>query len=105
MVEKMRSRLKAAAYTTGGKDFAKMLREQDKDHSGHISWPEFRQMCRRVLKLTGEDAKLRAIFQSLDFDQSGDVGIDELVAFVQDPVGRIRARMRRAAESMVGDDW
>ena len=76
--------MKAAAYTQGGKDWEKLFREQDKDHSGQVDWPEFLSMCRRVLKLTSDkadDKSLGRVFGMLDGDRSGTVSIEELCAF------------------------
>ena len=77
-VELVQTRMKAAAYTQGGKDWEKLFREQDKDHSGQVDWPEFLSMCRRVLKLTGakaDDKSLGRVFGMLDGDRSG-CGVD-----------------------------
>ena len=66
---------------------AKLFREQDKDHSGQIGWGEFVSMCRKVLKLTGDDASeasLRHVFRQLDKDQSGEISVEELIAFVRE---------------------
>mmetsp|Transcript_76975 Transcript_76975/g.249397 ORF Transcript_76975/g.249397 Transcript_76975/m.249397 type:complete len:809 (-) Transcript_76975:45-2471(-) len=77
----------------------------EKDHSGKIDWFEFRQMCRRVLKIDGEDVHLFAIFQSIDADGSGEVAIEELVSFISDPVDRMRTRLRAAAEERSPGNW
>merc|ERR1719261_1735097 len=104
MVKKMRSKMKGASYNVGGRDWAKLFREQDKDHSGHISVDEFLSMCRRVLKLTKDEAPektLKMVFRSLDEDQSGEVSVEELVAFVD--LERIQARLRGAAQALDGE--
>jgi len=98
-MDRLRARLKGAAYNVGGRDWAKLFREQDRDRSGCIGWEEFRKMCRRVLKLTDQEAVLRALFLSLDADGSGSLEIEELVAYVQDPIARMSARLKSAAEA------
>jgi Ca2+-binding EF-hand superfamily protein len=105
LLKKVCSRVKAAAYTYGGKDWTKLFREQDKDRSGEISWPEFYSMCRRVLRLTEDEQQLRVVFKCVDFDGDGEVSIDELVIMVKDPVSRMRLRLRDAVETAGGDDW
>jgi Ca2+-binding EF-hand superfamily protein len=83
MLKKISGRMKAAAYTNGGQDWAKLFKEMDKDHDGEISWTEFYSMCRRVLKLTDPEPELKAIFQFLDSDGSGEISIDELISLVK----------------------
>jgi len=104
-IEKVRSRLEAAACNLEGKDIAAIFRAQDKDHPGFIGWPEFSKFCRRVLRISAEDCHLRAVFGNMDFDGSGEVSIDELVAFLQDPVERMRSRLRVAAQCVGGERW
>lgn len=85
MLKTLQSKIKAAAYTTGGKDWSELFRRQDKDHSGELTWEEWRVMCRKVVKLNPADfpdTDLRAVFEALDEDGGGTVGIVELIAFV-----------------------
>jgi len=106
VVTAMRTRLRDAAWTAGGSNWAKLFRIEDKDRSGHLDWDEFRSMARRMLKLNEDrapDAQLRAVFNSLDADGSGYVEYEELVAFVEDPVERMRARLCAAAVDV--SDW
>ena len=39
------------------------------------------------------------------FRTSGQVGVDEVIAFLQDPVARMRRRLKAALLSKGGDDW
>jgi hypothetical protein len=55
--------------------------EQDKNRSGKISWPEFKSMCRKVLKLTDEDAQLLKIFRIIDNGRAGYITIGKMIAF------------------------
>jgi len=98
-ITSMRTRMRDAAWTAGGSDWAKLFRLEDKDHSGRLDWDEFRSMCRRLFKLSelhAPDAHLRAVFTSLDVDASGGLEFEELVAFVEDPVRRMRGRLNAA---------
>lgn len=81
--KKVLSRLKAAAYTDHGADWTKLFREQDKNHSGKIDWPEFLSMCRRVLRLTDPDGSLLHLFKSIDTKRRGYITIGKLVAYVE----------------------
>jgi len=104
LMNQLRKRLKGAAYSAGGTDWAKLFREQDRDNSGNIGWEEFKQMCRRTLKLTEPEPILSALFMSLDGDQSGELEIEELVAYITDPVGRMRHCLKQATEEVDGMD-
>jgi Ca2+-binding EF-hand superfamily protein len=98
-ITSMRTRMRDAAWTAGGSDWGKLFRLEDRDHSGRLDWDEFRSMCRRVLKINetvAPDAHIRAVFQSLDVDKSGELDLEELVAFVDDPVQRMRFRLNAA---------
>lgn len=104
VVSIMRSRLKAASYKAGGEDWPSLFFSLDKDHSGILSWEEFRSCCRRVLRIQAEDRGLRTVFRSLDMDASGEVSIQELVAFIMDPVQRMQWRLQEAVNAN-GEDW
>jgi len=83
----VRVRLKAAAYKEGGRKWAELIRQQDKDRSGFIEFEEFRDMCRVILKLPSkdhDDDELLQVFLTVDEDGSGEVSIEELIAFVED---------------------
>jgi len=106
LVSHMRVRLKEAAWCARGVDWVSLFHAEDKDRSGKIDWDEFRRMCRLRLRLNerkAPDHYLRAVFQSLDDDHSGEVELEELLGFVADPVGRMLQRLRRAARTM--PDW
>eukprot|EP00932_Pfiesteria_piscicida_P017759 SRR837773.4634.p1 GENE.SRR837773.4634~~SRR837773.4634.p1 ORF type:complete len:574 (+),score=168.24 SRR837773.4634:142-1722(+) len=106
LVTRIRACLRDAAWSVGGSDWGKLFRHEDKNHSGTLSWDEFRSMCRRVLRLRDTaipDSWLRLIFRSLDMNEGGELELEELVTFVEDPLRRMRARFVAAAP---GDgDW
>jgi len=106
LVAQMRVLMKEAAWSAKGVDWVMLFQMEDKDHSGAITWDEFRTMCRSKLRLTerrAPDRQLRAVFRSLDADQSGAIEIEELVGFLADPVGRMMQRLIKAARAM--PDW
>lgn len=82
--EKLRSRIKAAAYDKGRQNWRRLFREQDKNFSGGISFEEFTSMCRKVLKLDEPVNDLRQVFNCIDSDRSGECDIEELVHFVSE---------------------
>jgi len=104
LAEQVRSRLKGAAQYLHQQDWRRFLQSQDADGSGQISYREFRVMCTAELKLQEPDENLKLVFDSLDFDSSGEISIAELIEFVADPAQRMRSRMKAAAAA-TGNDW
>lgn len=83
----VRIRLKSQALKVHGAGWEELVREVDKDNSGHVDWEEFRSMCRTVLTLASKevgDYELLQVFQAIDEDGSGEISLDELIAFVND---------------------
>jgi Ca2+-binding EF-hand superfamily protein len=101
LVRKICARLKGASYTAGGKDWAKLFREQDKDRSGYMSYKEFWSMSCRVLKLKEKESILKAAFRTIDLDGSDQVAFDDIIAFVSDPSFRVKLGIR----ALGMDNW
>jgi len=80
--ERMRARLKRAVRETGN-DWRKIVKEHDLDNSGQISFSEFRRLCHYRLKMLDRDVHLRQVFKAVDEDQSGEISIRELTAWVE----------------------
>jgi len=83
---RMRHRLKAAAYTSGGVNWKKLFRFYDRDNSGQIGYTEFKRLVRTDAKLTRSqlpDENLRTIFKLVDTDDSGEIGYTEFLAWVE----------------------
>eukprot|EP01044_Picomonas_judraskeda_P002122 COSAG03_NODE_142_length_11687_cov_11.710131_9_plen_1477_part_00 len=81
----VQQRLKAHSYGTSGQDPMKAFKHFDKDNSGALDFDEFRAAVRKVGHMTTEaisDDDLRALFESLDADESGDVQLDEMTSFI-----------------------
>ena len=49
------TKLRAAAYTSGGVDYGKLFRHYDRDNSGLIDFREFCSLLRRDAKLSKKD--------------------------------------------------
>ena len=87
MLDHIRRKLRAAAYTHGGVDVEALFRHYDRDNSGDIGFDEFRSAVRRDAKVPQahlSDAQLRTLFRSVDTDDSGDVTLNELTVFLAD---------------------
>ena len=81
----LRSKMKAASYGMGGQDPRRVLRKFDKDSSGELELAEFAKAIRTGGHLTKKDvsdADIKHMFDALDMDGSGHVGIDELTDLV-----------------------
>ena len=108
-------KLQAASYTAGGRDFAKLFRQLDRDNSGAISADELRRCIRRELRVPVpliSDKEIAALFAMLDADESGEVELAELTDFLQNGppltvglINVVRTSMRDAAFSLAGDRW
>lgn len=89
MLEKVRSKIKAAAYTgvsnKSGRNFEALFSEFDRDDSGQLELEEVKRALRRTLKISPSDISDGLIAQlcsTLDADASGSVSIKELVEFI-----------------------
>lgn len=105
IISLMRSRMKAAGLQKFGLKWTKLFDHLDLDHSGLVTWEEFRLAVRNLLKLQEDDVHLRIVFRSLDTDGSGSISQDELVSFVADPLARMRAHLRAAAGLQTSEEW
>ena len=87
MVALLRQKLRAAAYTAGGKDFQKLFKHYDRDNSGTLEFDEFRSALRRDAKIAKKDvsdAQLRKVFRAVDEDGGGEIDVDEFIAWVEE---------------------
>jgi len=85
-IETFRNKVKAAAYTgTGGRQLDVIFGRFDKDGSGHLEDHELRSALRRTLRIPPtviSDQEISSLCGMLDTDNSGSVGINELINFV-----------------------
>ncbi|GMI08997.1 hypothetical protein TrRE_jg3574 [Triparma retinervis] len=80
----VQKRLSAAQY---GCDMRTFFKRQDKDRSGLLDPEEFRSILRRILRITPDelpDEDIYKLIQVLDTDKSGDLDINEIVAFIEE---------------------
>ena len=76
----LQRKLGAAAYSIGGIDAEKLFHRYDKDHSGELEFEEFRLVVRRdvgIVERDVPDEELREMYQFVDSDGGGTIGIDE----------------------------
>jgi Ca2+-binding EF-hand superfamily protein len=76
----LRRKLGAAAYSIGGIDAERLFRQYDKDRSGALEFEEFRTVVRRdvgIVEREVPDEELREMYDFVDSDGSGTIGIDE----------------------------
>merc|ERR1712113_1242708 len=85
-VEKVRSKMKAAAYTgTSGRQLEVVFARFDKGRSGHLEDEEVRRALRGTLRIPPSmisDAEISSLCALLDADNLGTVAVKELVTFV-----------------------
>jgi hypothetical protein len=84
--KKVRSKLKAAAYTQGGVDWHKLFNHYDRDNSGEIGMVEFKRLLRSDAKIPVSqlsDTDVKSLFNSIDTDGSGEIDADEFLVWVK----------------------
>ena len=84
--KKVRSKLKAAAYTQGGVDWHKLFNHYDRDNSGEIGMMEFKRLLRSDAKIPVSqlsDTDVKSLFNSIDTDGSGEIDADEFLVWVK----------------------
>ena len=82
---KLRTKLRAAAYAQGGIDWEKLFHHYDRDNKGTLDYVEFRSAVRRDGKMnatTLHDKDLQLIFQKVDYDESGEIDLQEFTAWL-----------------------
>lgn len=82
-IARVKMRLRKAAGIVGGSDWRFFFHQCDPDNIGFFDWAHFLQMCRDKLHLNDRENSLRVLFDKLDLDGSGELQIDELIAFIE----------------------
>jgi len=86
LLHKIKSKLRASSYTSGGMDFRGMFRMFDRDGNGTLDLGELKALVRKHLKIPPRDissVELDALFAFLDEDGGGTLDMDELVKFLE----------------------
>ena len=81
----LRLKMKAHSYGKSGQDPAKVFQHFDRDNTGFLDQSEFTAAVRKVGKMTAReiaDEDLCKLFNSLDLDGGGDIGMAELTGFI-----------------------
>ena len=102
----IRRKLTAISYGAKGQDPGRLFKAYDRDGSGQLDFTEFKAAIRKGGHMTVamiSDDDLKRMFDSLDKDRSGDVGIEELTGFVWgedpgSPADTPRQRRKKAEE-------
>ena len=81
----MKKKLRSVAYQAPKQDPRRLFAQYDKDKSGELDQAEFISAVRKGGKVAAKvlsDADLKAMFRTIDDDDSGGMSIDELITFV-----------------------
>lgn len=88
-MSKLQDKFKALEQATpGGINWLRVFRKFDTSGDGELSLAEFRSLIRREFHLVNEDVsdmECRCVFEHLDDDNSGEIGIMEFLAFIDHP--------------------
>lgn len=85
LLERLRTKLRAQAYSAGGVDVPTLFRRLDQDKSGYIEYDEFAVAARRHIGNTATDeAGFEEMFDIVDLDADGLISRRELRTFIRD---------------------
>ena len=83
-LEQLRRKLRAAAYGYGGENLARLFARLDKSRSGCLSLGELHEVASRLLPGGAlNDAEAWRLLALLDSHGTGEISLDEFVAFVR----------------------
>jgi len=86
----------AARMKAGGHKDVKQLVVRRSKNIKTLAWDEFLALCRKDFGMDDRESMLRCVFRSLDTALLEQVEVEDVVAFVSDPVSRIHARLKKA---------
>eukprot|EP00434_Breviolum_minutum_P019839 symbB.v1.2.017506.t1/scaffold1322.1/size125381/3 len=82
-IRRVKLRIKQAASNQGSSGWREFFHECDTDQSGYMDIDEFFDMCRHKLRMDDRKSHLQLLFEKLDEDDSGELSIDEMIAFIE----------------------
>jgi Ca2+-binding EF-hand superfamily protein len=85
--EKLKQKLKAAAYSVGGVNWPNLFQNADLDNSGYISLEEFTHLLRTKAQLTDKifpSESIVKLFNSIDFNEDGIIGVSKFLQYFED---------------------
>lgn len=82
-VRRVKLRIKQAAANAGTSGWREFFHECDTDQSGYMDIDEFFDMCWHKLHMDDRKSHLQLLFERLDEDDSGELSIDEMIAFIE----------------------
>lgn len=84
-MEELRRRFKAAAYTTGRLDYAKLFAQYNRSNSGSLDWEEFNSAVRKyghVSTKVATDREVKVLFDMIDLDRNYQISLEEFYIFL-----------------------
>ena len=106
VVRRLRSGLRAAAYTVGGVNWSRLFHHYDVDGSGDLSLKEFRAAMRRdahIPRHVVSDGALLQMFCLVDADGNGSISSGEFLRWVNAPL-RAHSSQRRPRKKVVAPE-
>lgn len=82
-IRRVKLKIKHAASSASTEGWRQFFHSCDADGSGRMDWDEFYHMCKERLQLPERENHLKILFEKLDDDDSGELSIDELIAFIE----------------------
>lgn len=82
-IRRVKLKVKHAASSASTEGWRQFFHSCDIDGSGRMDWDEFYHMCKERLQLPERENHLKILFEKLDHDDSGELSIDELIAFIE----------------------
>ena len=90
---RIKNRLLASSYIQGGVALQRVIESADKNGDGQLDCEELWGVVRRTMQVPPSqvsDDDIAVLFRFLDADCSGQIGLDELEAFVNDTLDNLR---------------
>ena len=99
LLDLLHKRLREAAVAATGGDWFALFQLIDTNHNGALDRTELHDAVRNVLKLNATampDSSIQRCFDALDSAETGEIGIEDFIAFLEDGVPAIKPRSNPA---------